>query len=166
MNEPNATIEEQLRDQREQLRRGHSIGVLHLLKGLHDRLGEPLAEALADLAGENARARWSAIAMQQPSRTIEDLIDLLWEPLRSEGFEFTANRVDNGVLVCCTRCPQAEIARQVEGGAPLLYAMTCGTDPAIAAAFNPRIALRRTSTLMQGDDCCEFLYFYQDAPDA
>lgn len=162
MQQTDSTVEEQLRAQRDQMRREHSIGVVRLLKGLHDRLGEPLVAALGDLAAENARARWSAAAAARDTHTIEDLIALLWEPLRPAGFEYTTGPVAGGVRVVCTRCPQAEIAAQVEGGAPLLYQMTCATDPHLAAAFNPRIGLRRAKTLMQGDDCCEFVYFYRD----
>lgn len=162
MSHDESTLEEQLRAQRDQMRRGHSIGLLRLLKGLHDRLGEPLVGALGDLAAENARARWSTIAAERESHTIEDLIVLLWEPLRPAGFEYLTEPAASGVRVVCTRCPQAEIAAQVEGGAPLLYQMTCATDPHLAAAFNPRIGLRRAKTLMQGDDCCEFVYFYRD----
>jgi len=162
MTEDELTLEDQLRSQRDQLRRGHSIGMLHLLKGLHDRLGAPLVEALEDLAAENARAQWSAVAAQQTSHTIEDLIAALWEPLRPYGFEYTTEATCETVRLRCTRCPQAEIAQNVEGGAPLLFAMTCATDPHIAAAFNPCIGLRRTKTLLQGDDYCEFEYFYRD----
>lgn len=162
MQQADSSLEEQLRAQRDRLRRDHSVGMVRLLKELHDRLGEPLVAALGDLAAENVRARWGATAATRDTHTIEDLIALLWEPLRPAGFEHTVEPVAEGVRVICTRCPQAEIAAQVEGGAPLLYQMTCATDPHLAAAFNPRIGLRRPKTLMQGDDCCEFIYFYRD----
>lgn len=38
------------------------------------------------------------------------------------------------------------------------YACHCHTDFADAQAFNPKIKLVRTKTLMQGHDCCNFRY--------
>ena len=34
------------------------------------------------------------------------------------------------------------------------YAMVCHADFAIATAFNPKMKLIRSKTLMQGHDCC------------
>lgn len=42
--------------------------------------------------------------------------------------------------------------------ADLGYAMVCSADFAIASAFNPKLKLTRTKTLMQGQECCHFRY--------
>lgn len=42
--------------------------------------------------------------------------------------------------------------------ADLGYAMVCSADFAIATAFNPKLKLARTRTLMQGHECCHFRY--------
>jgi len=38
------------------------------------------------------------------------------------------------------------------------YAMMCHTDFAMAPAYNPKLKLARTKTLMQGHDCCNHRY--------
>jgi hypothetical protein len=38
------------------------------------------------------------------------------------------------------------------------YAMVCYADFAMAPAYNPKMKLNRTKTLMQGHDCCNHRY--------
>jgi hypothetical protein len=38
------------------------------------------------------------------------------------------------------------------------FATVCFTDYATAAAFNPKLKMIRSKTLMQGHDCCNHRY--------
>ena len=56
-----------------------------------------------------------------------------------------------------TKCPLADLAKEVnaEDWGYILY---CCDDPNIVEGFNPEMDLKRTKTLMQGDDCCDHFY--------
>ena len=56
-----------------------------------------------------------------------------------------------------SKCLWAKVFRD-SGAANLGYATICYPDFAVASAFNPKMKLVRTKTLMQGDDCCNHRY--------
>ena len=154
-------VGKQLQEQRNQLQRAFMGRLVFLLRGLEQRLGDPLVAAVNDTMGEAIRAEWARLAEQTGSNTIEDLIRLLWEPLRSQGFEYTQEPRADGVQMRCTRCPVADRAREMHA-ADWMFRLDCGADEHIVTGFNPKIGFRRTKTLMQGDDCCDHFYFYKE----
>jgi len=42
------------------------------------------------------------------------------------------------------------------------YLWECNVDFALTKAFHPNLRLKRTSTIMQGDDCCEFTWYWEE----
>ena len=48
------------------------------------------------------------------------------------------------------------------GSADIGYAAVCHEDYAACQAFNPKIKMIRTKTLMQGDGCCDHRLIWQD----
>ena len=56
-----------------------------------------------------------------------------------------------------SKCLWAKAFREEEAG-DIGYAMVCHPDFAVASAFNAKLKLTRTKTLMQGDDCCTLRY--------
>ena len=42
------------------------------------------------------------------------------------------------------------------------YAMCCNPDYSMAKAFHPKLKLIRNKTLMQGNDCCDSTYVWED----
>lgn len=59
-----------------------------------------------------------------------------------------------------TECLWATTFREVDA-ADIGYAAICYPDYAAASAFNPKIKLIRPTTLMEGHDCCDFLYVWE-----
>lgn len=59
-----------------------------------------------------------------------------------------------------TRCRYAEMYREL-GMADLGFALSCGRDFAMVEGFNPNIRLKRTQTLMEGADHCDFRFTLQ-----
>lgn len=55
------------------------------------------------------------------------------------------------------RCLWAKAFREERAG-DIGYAMVCHPDFSVAAAFNPKLKLIRTKTLMQGHECCNPRY--------
>jgi predicted ArsR family transcriptional regulator len=162
MSDQDQIIEQKLAEQRSQLRRGHTEHLVFVLRGLEKKLGPQVVEAYDEVAGAAIRQEWHMYAEKEGSNTIEDLILLLWEPLRAQGFEYTMEERDGGVQMHCTRCPHAILAQSINAS-DWLYHLYCGSDPHIVAGFNPNIEFRRTKTLVQGDDCCDHFYKYKDA---
>ena len=62
-------------------------------------------------------------------------------------------RVPTVVEVRVTRCLWAQTFREA-GAADIGYAMVCHPDFLAGPAFNPKIRMTRTKTLMLGDDLC------------
>ncbi|MFW9908124.1 MAG: L-2-amino-thiazoline-4-carboxylic acid hydrolase [Candidatus Thorarchaeota archaeon] len=117
--------------------------------------GPEFNELVKDILAENVCRTASNWAQEKGISTAEDIVKNMWEGWE-EG-EFTIERTEIGIQIHCTKCPIADAYRsigEVEYG--LLF--QCDEDPFIVRAINPRIAFRRTKTLMQGDDCCDHYY--------
>jgi len=59
-----------------------------------------------------------------------------------------------------TRCMYAEILREL--GEPELGAVICARDEPWVRSYNPRLAFRRTTTLMQGDALCDNVFYVRE----
>lgn len=66
---------------------------------------------------------------------------------------------DNVCQLKITNCLWAKTFREMNAG-DLGYANTCYGDFSSATAFNPKLKLERTKTLMEGHDCCDFKYIW------
>lgn len=53
-------------------------------------------------------------------------------------------------------CLVAQVAREL-GVENIMYCLHCYGDPYYAKGINPNISCKHNKTLMQGDDCCEYL---------
>ena len=60
-----------------------------------------------------------------------------------------------------TRCRYAEMYREM-GLAEIGHLLSCGRDGTFCTGFNPKIALDRTQTIMQGASHCDFRYRWED----
>jgi len=136
----------------------HFSELAKLIKAFKEVYGDEAYGIVAKQRGEQAFNEWKEIAAGRDSHTIEDLIELLWEPMKKEGFEYEVSETEAGVHVKCTRCGFHDLAQYV-GITEEAYYMACESDPYILEGFNPNIGLKRTKTLMQGFDCCDFLYY-------
>jgi hypothetical protein len=59
-----------------------------------------------------------------------------------------------------TECLWAQTFREANA-ADLGFATICYADEAMASAFDQRLKLTRTKTLMKGDDCCHFRWVWE-----
>ena len=59
-----------------------------------------------------------------------------------------------------TRCLWAEIFNEL--GARDIGFWWCEGDEPIASVFNPAIGFQRTRTLMEGDDCCDHIFYLKE----
>lgn len=145
------------------LNKFHTIDKITLLNALKEKFGEEVVEIVEKAECEKAFKEWSELSKTVGDNSIQSLINLLWEPQRQRGFEFTSEIKANGIQMRCTKCPIYEMAKEIGIGAvDWMYHHTCCTDPSIVAGFNPKIKLKRTMTLMQGDVCCDHFYYMDE----
>jgi len=67
---------------------------------------------------------------------------------------------ENFVRVRLSRCTAWEAMSKL--GLPQLCRVYCDTDPAFAGAFSPKLKLQAVRRLSDGDDCCEYIWSWED----
>jgi hypothetical protein len=70
-------------------------------------------------------------------------------------------RTAKSVRTKFTECLWATTFREANAS-DIGYAAICYPDYAAASAFNPKIKLIRPTTLMEGHDCCDFQYVWEE----
>ena len=80
----------------------------------------------------------------------------LWDADGALETEVTRSTQDEYVYRV-TRCRYAEMYREM-GLADIGFELSCNRDATFATGYDPRIRLRRTQTIMQGADHCDFHY--------
>ncbi len=127
------------------------------LEALEKAFGEEATKIAIDARARLNERNWQAIAKHVGNDGIDGIIDTLWAWVKEEGFEFTVERGDKTARMKVTRCPLAEMAREL-GMEKWGYACYCADDPSIVKGFNPRMRFSRTKTLMEGADSCDHRY--------
>jgi L-2-amino-thiazoline-4-carboxylic acid hydrolase len=112
------------------------------------------AEVIRDLAknaGANAAQSCGGNQLEQLGAAIEN-----WRAGEALTLDIL-RRDDQALEFNVTRCKFAEMYRRLdmEELGPIL---SCGRDAAMIEGFNPEIAFRRTQTLMEGAEYCDFRY--------
>ena len=154
-------LEAKLNEQRKQLDKKYMVQIIDILDRMEKRFGSGVYQVVEETVAESTIAKWSEIARGEESRTVADIIRLLWEPLRARGFEFSMEEKEDGIQVYCTKCALNDLAQEIDGTDWMFY-LKCASDPYIVQGFNPRILFRRTKTLMEGHACCDHFYGYAD----
>ncbi len=136
----------------------YARGSVPLLKALAEDLGrERLVEMVKAASTRTVEASVRKQAPPAPGNTLDafvaDTLDpgnWFWTHVVSLDVVEKTPRV---VEVRVRRCLWAQTFREANAG-DIGYAMVCHTDFAAAPAFNPKMRMTRTKTLMQGDDHC------------
>lgn len=134
---------------------------LAILNALKTKFGPEVVEIVEHVNGEEICQTYLRKIQNPGERTIDDLINVLWEPLRNRGYEFTIERSEKGVQMECTVCPLANLYKAL-GGTDWGYHLYCSADEYLVKGFNPKIGFKRLKTLMEGHNCCDHFYFIKD----
>lgn len=132
-----------------------------LLNALKTEYGKEVVDIVRETNSGMVCQTFRDQAVQSGKNSIEDLVAVLWEPLRSKGYAFTMEAMDGGIKMNCTACPFASMYKAM-GGEDWGYALYCAADEDLARAFNPNIGFKREHTLMEGHTCCDHFYYYLD----
>ena len=144
-----------------------------LMKEIAARIGR---EKLVEMIKEATGVYWGQLARNYAQRIQKRGLDdfLGWDTLgaliedaeRRQSFwsyGLTSQRIEHtpkSYEIKITECLWAQTFREVNA-ADLGFATICYGDEAMAAAFDPRLKLTRTSTLMNGDDSCHFRWVWE-----
>ncbi len=101
---------------------------------------------------------FETLGSSSKNRSIDDLIQILWEPLKKDGFEYTIEKTSNGVQMKSTKFPYADLYKCLDS-TKIGYILYCAQDPYLMEGFNNKIGFRRTKTIMEGDYYCDHFYF-------
>lgn len=136
-----------------------------VLQGLAKELGEDhFLELLQKVAFENALKAGQARARELACNDLAAFTGSGSEPSHFAKHVLTRETVEDmpqAFELRVTECLWAKTFREM-GAAELGYALLCHTDFADCQGFNPRITLIRSKTLMQGDDCCDHRFVWEE----
>lgn len=159
--ESDATLLRQLLAKKEESALLAKADLLQLVIG---RFGEE-AESMIDNHLKEGVKKWAKETAMLDLKNgrqnnIEGLIHFLWEPLRTEGFEYSYQIIDGNCQMKVTKCPVAEIAKRnnIEKWG---YKFSCMNDEPICEGYNPKIHMKRTRTIMEGHEYCDHFYYME-----
>ena len=135
-----------------------------IYEGMVREIGEARAQAILDDAISKAAIETGrSFAEKTPGGpnllTFQEL-QALWtkdDALEVEVVRATAEHFDYNVH----RCRYSEAYRDM-GLGKIGHLLSCNRDGVFCQGYDPRIQLKRTQTLMQGADHCDFRYTFND----
>jgi predicted ArsR family transcriptional regulator len=131
------------------------------LNALRAEFGPRVEEIVKASRAKKLEANWRKIAEAHSRNDIQGIKETLWQWVLDAGIEYEFEDTAEGTQFRVTRCPLAEMAREI-GAADWGFICFCADDPPMVAGFNPKMGFRRTKTLMEGHDCCDHFYFMKD----
>jgi len=130
-----------------------------LIKAFMAEIGEERALAIArEVIVGLARESGKELRELAGGDSLEDFAKAMarWskdDAVTSDLLEFTPEKISMNT----TRCRYAEMYREM-GMPELGFTLSCARDFALVEGFNPKIVLRRTQTIMEGADHCDFRF--------
>ena len=141
-------------------------GILLIVRELEKILGKDKALQLV----EEVRARektqeYTEFGKAHPITCFKDFVKMFEGNIAClyshANIDEPAVYTDNSRSVKTVGCLFAETWRSW-GAEDIGYAYNCSTDFPATKALHPNLRLERTKTLMQGDDCCDFKFIWEE----
>ena len=131
-----------------------------LMKNFSNSMGEEkfigmLKEASSEIAAKDIKR----MAQNLPKRDLIAMAAYLkTNPIFQKALTYEIVEESESVLeIRVSECLWAKTFREADAS-EIGYAAICNPDFAMASAYNPKIKLLRTKTLMKGNDCCDHRY--------
>ena len=139
--------------------------LIPVLQGLAKELGEDhFLEAPKKVAFESALKAGQAAARKLPCNDFAAFTGSGSEPSHFAEHVLTREAVEDtpqAFELKVTECLWAKTFREM-GAAEIGYSLICHRDYADCQGFNPKIIMTRSKTLMQGDDCCNHRFVWEE----
>ena len=136
----------------------HAKNKILIINTLVHEYGTQVYRVLEDGISLDTIQMFEELGSKTKERTIDDLIKILWEPLKEDGFEYTIENTPTGTQMKCTKCPYAEVYMSLNS-TKIGYILYCAQDTYLIEGFNKNIGFRRTKTIMEGDEYCDHFYY-------
>jgi predicted ArsR family transcriptional regulator len=121
---------------------------------LQEEYGEGALDALAEYKDARNREKWREIAEETGRSDPEYLFRLFTD--RVHEYE-VVRKSPEALEVIVTRCVHVENFQRFNAE-DVGMKMICMGDHAVVEGFNPEIRFTRPKTLMDGDECCHFIF--------
>ena len=133
-----------------------------VIEALGNEFGrEKVIAVLRDTIVKIAEAQGATLSRLMEGNTLKHFLESLQFWTKDDALEIEIiEQTDEAFSFDVTRCRYAELYEKL-GILELGTSLSCARDFALINGFNPNITLRRTKTLMQGADCCDFRYRVQ-----
>ncbi|MFO7835989.1 MAG: L-2-amino-thiazoline-4-carboxylic acid hydrolase [Candidatus Thorarchaeota archaeon] len=143
--------------------------LVSLVRALEKSLGEQRAhQMVSDWAERQAVEDVRSIVeeLDEPIQNFEDVKLLLHQWVndlnKNNIEEVTITEEDETKSLCMvTQCVHARVFEKLDA-TEIGYLLHCKQDFPATPAIHPDVRLRRSKTLMQGEDCCDFEYYWKE----
>lgn len=167
MKEPTHKFQEKIEETYEQLFRLRYGDVVQVAREFQRVLGEEKTnQILGEMSDRMGVLTVKQMTEKEPIRTFDDFVtsykNTLKDPLFSHALTATVKEeTPQKLTLHITECLWAKTFTELNA-ADLGYIMVCSPDFPMAQAFHPKIKMSRTKTLMQGNDCCDHTYTWEE----
>jgi hypothetical protein len=142
---------------------------IKIAKLLVNEVGEKRAYELIAQNTFEAETEYAKDVMKEQGielNSLEDLETLLRSWISDPYFQNSIEEDYYGNVGGCLKsdvrkCIWAHTFRKYDAS-EIGYYMACYGDYGMANAFGPKAKLKRTKTLMRGDDCCDFEWYWEE----
>jgi hypothetical protein len=142
-------------------------GMVEIAKEMERELGrekmlEIIGRASDKASVENILRQLEGRSMETFDDFVSFLEDMADSPFHKHSTTMTREKEPpNKLKFNVTECLWAKTFQDM-GEQELGYVICCKPDFAMSEAVNPKIKLKRTKTLMQGDECCDHVWSWED----
>ena len=141
--------------------------ILEIERELEKTIGrEKALELIGNVSERLIKEQVAEMLKEMPINSFEDFLKLfqsigvkgMWDKLNVDEYVRVGDNVREAKTV---QCIYADIWRK--WSAPEVgYQWHCAIDFPMVKAMHPNLRLERTKTLMQGDDCCDFKFIWEE----
>ncbi len=134
--------------------------VSSLVQGFAQEIGyEKAIEITKKVISEDAMMSGKKLAQEYSGNTIAEMSKIVKEVwAKDDTMKIEIIREDDKALFFdVTYCGYADMYEKM-GIKELGFILSCNRDFPFTEGFNPEIGLRRTKTIMEGAECCNFRY--------
>jgi hypothetical protein len=134
--------------------------VSSLIRGFAEEIGsDKTLEVAMKVISKDAIESGKKLAQEYSGNSMSELTKIVKEVWAKDGaMKIQIIREnDNELFFDVTYCGYAQMYEKM-GIKEFGFILSCSRDFPFMEGFNPEIELRRTTTIMEGSDCCDFRY--------
>jgi hypothetical protein len=140
-------------------------GIMNLVREMEQTLGKERAHEIVErTATKQTVVGIKRAVAKEPIQGFRDFVDARKNrgSLSTHGTtDEIIEETDDRLVFNMTECLWARAWRDM-GAADIGFLWNCKPDFALVQAMHPRLKLKRTRTLMQGDEYCDFTYYWDE----